>query len=156
MKFHRSVAACSLLIAFSFTAAQADHNSAESLQQRLSTVGTINVMTEEEAAAAAKERAEQLAAAQAEAQANAGPVDAVAVYDSSCAACHTSGVAGAPKIGDPAVWEARVAQGMETLISHAINGFQGDAGVMPARGGNVSLSDEQVAAAVEYMVEQSQ
>ena len=71
----------------------------------------------------------------------------------SCAACHDAGVAGAPAIGDKAAWSARVAQGIETLYTHAISGFQGAAGYMPAKGGNMSLSDESVKAAVDHMVE---
>lgn len=76
-------------------------------------------------------------------------------YGKICFACHTAGVAGAPKLGDKAVWEPRIAQGMDTLISHAINGFQGKTGAMPPKGGLPSMSDEDVAAAVSYMVEQA-
>lgn len=78
-----------------------------------------------------------------------------AVFDSSCAACHATGVAGAPKIGDAAAWEDRIAKGMDTLYEHAIEGFQGKAGYMPPKGGNASLSDAQVKAAVDYMVSES-
>lgn len=74
----------------------------------------------------------------------------------SCAACHTAGIAGAPKTGDVAAWSARISQGLETLYEHAIVGFQGAAGIMPAKGGNTALSDDSVKAAVDYMVEQSQ
>lgn len=76
-------------------------------------------------------------------------------YDKICFACHAQGVAGAPKIGDQAAWEPRIAQGMDTLVTHAINGFQGTSGVMPPKGGMPTLSDEEVKAAVAYMVEQS-
>ncbi len=78
-----------------------------------------------------------------------------AVYDGSCFACHTSGVAGAPKIGDKAAWEPRIAQGMETLVARAIQGFQGQGGIMPPKGGRADLADADVKAAVMYMVEQS-
>ena len=71
----------------------------------------------------------------------------------SCAACHGSGVAGAPKFGVKDVWADRLSKGTETLYLNAINGFQGAAGYMPAKGGNVSLSDESVKAAVDYMIE---
>lgn len=74
----------------------------------------------------------------------------------SCAACHTAGIAGAPKLGDAAAWSTRIAQGVETLYDHAINGFQGNAGLMPAKGGNIALSDDSVKAAVDHMLEQSQ
>ena len=79
-----------------------------------------------------------------------------AVYDKACQACHNMGVAGAPKVGDVSAWAARIATGMESMNSNAINGYQGDNGVMPAKGGNMSLSDDEVKNAVAYMVESSQ
>jgi cytochrome c5 len=78
------------------------------------------------------------------------------VYNAACYLCHSPpGVPGAPHLGDAAAWAPRIAQGMETLNSHAINGFQGAAGVMPPKGGRVDLSDGEIIAAVEYMVEQA-
>jgi cytochrome c5 len=77
------------------------------------------------------------------------------VYNSACAACHAAGVAGAPKLGDAAAWAPRIEQGMDTLASHAINGYQGSAGYMPAKGGRPDLSDEAVRNAVQYMVDAS-
>ncbi|HUO82038.1 MAG TPA: c-type cytochrome [Gammaproteobacteria bacterium] len=77
------------------------------------------------------------------------------VYNSACLACHASGAAGAPMMGDKAVWEPRLAKGMEVLVKHAIEGFQGETGFMPPKGGRTDLSDEEVTAAAEYMVEQS-
>jgi len=78
-------------------------------------------------------------------------VDGKATYQSACFACHGTGAAGAPKLGDKAAWKNRIAQGDATLFDHAINGFKG----MPAKGGNASLSDAAVKAAVEYMVKGS-
>ncbi len=72
---------------------------------------------------------------------------------SSCAACHGSGVAGAPKFGLKDAWSDRITKGKETLYNNAINGFQGVAGYMPAKGGNAALSDESVKAAVDYMID---
>lgn len=69
-------------------------------------------------------------------------------FDSVCTACHTAGVAGAPKFGDKAAWAPRIAQGQSTLYNAALHGLR----AMPAKGGNPSLSDEQVKAAVDYMV----
>jgi cytochrome c5 len=66
--------------------------------------------------------------------------------------CHAAGVAGAPKPGDKADWGPRIAQGKDTLYKHAIEGFNGAKGMMPARGGNTKMSDEDVKAAVDYMV----
>lgn len=74
------------------------------------------------------------------------------VYKSACVACHSAGVAGAPKSGDKAAWAPRIAKGKPTLYEHAIKGFQGAAGVMPAKGGNAALADADVQAAVDYMV----
>lgn len=76
-------------------------------------------------------------------------------YDTVCMACHGAGVAGAPKLGDKAAWEPRLAQGVEVLHKHAIDGFQGSAGVMPPRGGRTDLSDDAVKAAVDYMLAES-
>lgn len=79
------------------------------------------------------------------------------VWEGTCQACHQQGLAGAPRIGDNAAWQPRIAQGLEVLTRHAIDGFSGRGGdQMPARGGNAALSDEQVAAAVAYMVSNSQ
>ena len=65
-------------------------------------------------------------------------------------------MAGAPKLGDKSAWKPRIAQGIDTLIKHAENGYTGpDGNHMPARGGNPSLSDEQIAATVKWMVSQS-
>lgn len=75
------------------------------------------------------------------------------IWLGTCKACHAFGLAGAPFIGNKELWAPRIAQGMETLFSHALNGFTSDAGnTMPARGGNKELKDEQVKAAVKYMV----
>lgn len=77
------------------------------------------------------------------------------VYSAACFACHGTGAAGAPKMGDKAAWGPRIAQGNSTLYSHALNGFTGSSGVMPAKGGRADLSDDAVKAAVDYMVSQS-
>ena len=77
-------------------------------------------------------------------------------YEGACQACHGMGIAGAPKLGDVAGWEPRIAQGMDVLVDHAINGYQGDNGIMPAKGGRMDLSDEAVANAVAFMAESSQ
>ena len=82
--------------------------------------------------------------------------DGAAVCNSGCMACHNSGVAGSPKIGDKDAWADRIAQGMDLLYEHAIVGFQGTAGYMPPKGGFAHLSDDDVKLAVDYMVEQAQ
>lgn len=73
------------------------------------------------------------------------------VYQQACATCHKGGLAGAPIVGDRDQWRTRLAQGMDVLVEHAVNGYQGSAGYMPPKGGQIQLTDEEVAAAVRYM-----
>ena len=73
------------------------------------------------------------------------------LYEASCQTCHGAGIAGAPKVGDVAAWAPRIAQGVDVMNGHAINGFMGKAGMMPPKGGS-SASDDEVKAAVAYMV----
>jgi cytochrome c oxidase subunit 2 len=106
---------------------------------------------------AANKPAAPAAAAPAAAQAapaggaKAAAVDGKGTYDGLCGACHAAGLAGAPKTGDQGQWAPRLAQGQATLYEHAIKGIR----AMPPKGGNPALSDEQVKAAVDYMVAQS-
>ena len=86
--------------------------------------------------------------------ATATPVSADAgekLFGSVCTTCHTAGLMGAPKLADKAAWAPRIAQGKDTLYKHAIGGYQGKSGVMPAKGGS-QASDDEVKAAVDYMV----
>lgn len=88
------------------------------------------------------------------AQADAAPggeINAEQIVNNSCVACHGTGALNAPKIGDKAAWGPRIAKGYETLIDHAIKGFN----MMPARGGNPDLSDAEVAHAVAFMANKS-
>ena len=101
------------------------------------------------AAPAAAPAAAPVAAAPAAAPAGAA---GEGTYKKVCALCHASGVAGAPIPGNKADWEPRVAQGKDTLYKHAIEGFTGSKGMMPPRGGGASLTDDEVKAAVQYMV----
>ena len=78
------------------------------------------------------------------------------VFNEACIACHGSGVAGAPMLTDAANWESRIAQGTDTLYDHAINGYQGEVGYMPPKGGRMDLSDEEIQASVDYMVSEVQ
>jgi len=87
---------------------------------------------------------------QTKAAAGAGKADGKKVYEAACAACHGAGIAGAPKFGDKAAWAPRIKQGPAMLYEHAIKGFQGKAGMMPAKGGSAA-SDDEVKAAVDYM-----
>lgn len=70
------------------------------------------------------------------------------VYVATCQGCHGAGVLGAPKFGDKTLWAPRIAQGIDTLHTNAINGIR----MMPPKGGNAALADDEVKAAVDYMV----
>lgn len=78
------------------------------------------------------------------------------VFNEACIACHGSGIGGAPTLNQPANWESRIAQGMDVLKQHAIEGYTGSAGYMPPKGGRVDLSDREIHDAVEYMVSEIQ
>jgi len=82
--------------------------------------------------------------------------DGEAVYQQACLACHMTGAANAPKTGDKEAWKERIAQGNDVLYERAINGYQGAKGYMPPKGGRANLSDDDVKAAVDFIVSQSQ
>jgi len=77
------------------------------------------------------------------------------IYNVSCSSCHGPGSVNAPKTGNKEDWEKRIDNGISKLVEHAINGYSGDIGLMPARGGNNHLTDEEVTSAVIYIIEQS-
>lgn len=77
-------------------------------------------------------------------------------YEMACFACHGTGAAGAPRTGDVEDWSARIAQGRDVLIQHSLEGYMGDRGFMPPKGGQTHLEDDAVIAALDYMVSQSQ
>ena len=82
---------------------------------------------------------------------DAKPRDGAAIYNSVCLACHASGVAGAPKTGDKAAWAPRIATGIAAMLKTATEGK----GAMPPKGGAADLSDAELKAAVEYLVDQA-
>lgn len=82
----------------------------------------------------------------------AAAADGEQVYDTHCKSCHGAGTEGAPSLNDRDGWTARSQKGMEVLVRAAIDGVEGYGGRMPPRGGNPKLSDDEVAAAVNYMV----
>jgi cytochrome c5 len=100
---------------------------------------------------AAKAPAQKPQAVAAAADAKPAAADGKKVFDSTCTACHTAGVANAPKPGDKAAWAPRIKQGIDTLVQSAMKGK----GAMPPKGGNASLSEADIRAAVEFMVSQS-
>lgn len=77
-------------------------------------------------------------------------------YESTCVMCHGSPAVGAPVLGNKDDWAPRIAQGKDVLYTHALEGFTGQKGAMPARGGNPSLDDDKIKAAVDYMVGKAQ
>lgn len=83
------------------------------------------------------------------------PADGAETYEVACKTCHGQGIGGAPKADDTAAWAPRLAQGKDTLYKHAIEGYTGSAGVMPAKGGRADLPDELIREAVDYMAELS-
>ena len=85
------------------------------------------------------------------APAKPGAIDGKKVFDGTCTACHSTGVADAPKLGDKAAWGPRMQQGIDTLVQSALKGKN----AMPPKGGNAALSDAEVRAAVEFMVSQA-
>ena len=78
------------------------------------------------------------------------------LFKKTCAMCHQTGVAGAPKLGDKADWGPRIAQGKDTLYKHATEGYNGAKGAMPAKGGNPALKDDEVKEIVDFMVAKSE
>lgn len=119
------------------------------INSRIEPVGQVVLLGSAELAAA---RAAPVAVPVQVAEPRTGPQ----VYNQACIACHAppDGVAGAPVVGDNEAWASRVEKGIETLTDHALNGFQGSAGFMPAKGGRLDFSDEEVIAALQYMLDQ--
>lgn len=131
----------------SFAATQ---NSPQAVLDRIRPFGQVRVGKSDQTLAAAAPAAPATAPAP-EPAADAAGQSGEAVYSKACIACHSSGVAGAPKVGDKAAWEPRLAQGMDTLMSTALKGK----GAMPPKGGHVNLSDAEIKAAIEYMLGKS-
>jgi cytochrome c5 len=125
----------------------------QAVAARLKPVGTLVLAGSPEAEAALAASAGNAASAPSpSASAPASAEDnAKAIYTSSCAACHTTGAAGAPKLGDKAAWAPRIKSGAEALYTSALKGKN----AMPPKGGNASLSDSDVKSAVDYMVSQA-
>jgi cytochrome c5 len=117
-------------------------NSPQAVLDRIQPVGQVRVGKPEEVVAAAAPAAKPSASAGQSGE---------AVYSKACVACHATGVAGAPKLGDKAAWEPRLAQGMNALVSSSVNGK----GAMPPKAGNMSLSEAEIRSAVEYMLQKA-
>lgn len=120
----------------------------DAVMQRIKPVGEVYLPGDEYASAAAA------VAAVPEPDPVATAMSGPQVYNAACLVCHGAGIGGAPILGDAAAWSGRIEQGMETLETHAIAGFTGSSGLMPPKGGRMDLSDDEVRAAVQYMVDE--
>ncbi|MBV7439631.1 c-type cytochrome [Aeromonas encheleia] len=138
------IAAASLSGAALAAESAADEMSPEAIAERIAPVGQVYTAKDLEGIATA---------AAAPAAASSGPRDGETVFKGACFACHDTGAAGAPKRGDKAAWEPRIAQGFDTLKKHAIEGFTGKAGMMPPRGTCAACSDEEIENAIHYMID---
>ncbi|MCA0915945.1 MULTISPECIES: c-type cytochrome [Halomonas] len=143
MKSSKLILGCLITLGLATSQAMAQDDAArDAMAERLAPVGSLCLEGQDCGSAA-------MAAAGGDGGGASGGADGEAVYGSICMACHDTGVAGAPKRGDEAAWAERTTKGFDTLLDHALNGFN----AMPARGGNPNLSDEEVHAAVAYLVE---
>ena len=143
---------CMIILASSIggNAFETMQNSKSAVMERISPVGQVRVGNPEQVVAAEASGSMQVAAAQPPAQ-EAAAGDAKSgedVYNGGCLACHGTGAAGAPKLGDKAAWEPRAAQGLDALVANAIKGK----GAMPPKGGNPSWSDQEIRNAIEFML----
>ncbi len=129
-----------------YTSDTAEYRAA--VKERIQPFGQVFLPGEEAAAARP-----QVAVAQ-QAQPVATVMSGPQVYNDACNVCHGAGIGGAPVVGDAAQWAARIAQGKDTLYLHAIEGYTGQAGYMPAKGARMDLSDAEVRDAVDYMTSQ--
>jgi len=131
-----------VIMAISLTSEVSESRPEEVALENIKPVGQVYIAGESEP------EPEPVAAA----AADAGPKSGDEVYNGSCAACHGTGAAGAPKLGDAAAWAPRIAQGMDTMLSNATNGLN----AMPPKGLCMTCSDADLKAAIEYIVSQSQ
>ncbi|MDV6328226.1 cytochrome c5 family protein [Idiomarina sp. Sol25] len=124
----------SMLFALTISAASVqDDMSREAIAERIKPLGKHYVAGESSAA-----------------EESSGPRSGQQVYDKYCTACHTSGVMGAPKMNNAADWQPRLDQGMETVLKHAVEGFN----AMPPKGTCSDCSEEEIQAAIDYMTEE--
>ncbi len=130
---------------------QAEEYTQTVIAQRTQPVGTLNVGAIESTQEAVETVAEETVAEETIEVAQVGK-SGQEVYDTACYICHNPGLTGAPKPGDIENWKPRIEKGIEVLYTNAISGFQGQTGVMPPKGGNLLLSDEEVRVAVDYLV----
>jgi len=133
---------------------ETDPNQSATVADRIAPAGAVYAgNTGRAAMQAAADAAAKAAASQV---AYGGTTDGKTIFNNLCTSCHTAGVAGAPKVGNKAMWAPRIAEGLDTLIKHATDGYHGpDGNFMPPKGGNPALTDAQVKAAVTWIVDQA-
>ena len=136
---------------FQAAQAMADKAIQADVEQRVAPVGAVAVAGQDNSALAIK-----AAPSAAAAPAAATPHNGEETFNAVCTTCHGAGIAGAPKYGDHAAWAPRLAEGKSTLYQHALQGYQGKTGVMPAKGGRTDLSDDLIRQAVDYMTKAAQ
>lgn len=119
------------------------------VQERIRPFGQVYLPGEEESAG--EPFVSEAAPAEPVATVMSGPQ----VYNAACIACHGSGVAGAPILGDAAAWAERISLGNDTLYQHAIEGYNGEVGFMPPKGGRLDLTDDEIRVAVDYMTSEA-
>jgi cytochrome c5 len=132
--------------AINLTSDMSEYKPQEIVLENIKPVGQVNVAGEGGGDAPA-----DTAAAAADAE-PAAPRSGEVVYNTACMSCHATGAAGAPKVGDAAAWAARIGAGMDTLMANATNGLN----AMPPMGLCMDCSGEELQAAVQYMVDNSQ
>ncbi len=125
-------------------------NSNSAIMERIKPLAEVRVGDPNKIVASAASETLQMAAAQPAAPAAASK-SGDAVYNGACVACHAAGVAGAPKLDDKSAWQSRIGQGIDGLVSSVLNGKN----AMPPKGGNPSLSEQEIRDAVEYMLKQA-
>ena len=131
-----------IIIAINLTSDVSEYKPEEVVFENIKPVGQVYVAGE-------SEPEPEPAAAE---TAAAGPKSGDEIYNASCAACHATGAAGAPKTGDAAAWAPRIAKGMDMLMTNATNGLN----AMPPKGLCMTCSNDELQAAVEYIISQSQ
>ena len=136
-----------IIIATKLTSEVSDYKPEEIVIENIKPVGQVYIAGQNEPEAAVA--AEVVIAGDAAA---AEPKSGKQIYNSKCMACHGTGAAGAPKLGDAAAWAPRIANGADKLLSNAINGLN----AMPPKGLCMACSDAELQATIEYMVSQSQ
>jgi cytochrome c5 len=126
----------------------ANHKSDESITARIAPVGHVCIQGQKCKAVAAEVASEPTLAT---APVTAPPRSGDDVYNTACAACHTTGAAGAPKLGDSAAWDVRAAKGLDGLLATAISGIN----AMPPRGLCMDCSDAELSTAIQYILNNS-